>query len=145
MKFPFEPSTRKERVKYKTIESVIQAQKLFEGFNSENYLALDFTHKWLGDLWITKEEKRKIWHRRPYDSTSFRILVKALRVAGENDCFNKSMDKEEFKELVVKGDSHLYRGNVNNWLKRRPAKEIFEINGKIKLLYPLREIWGIED
>lgn len=43
--------------------------------------------------------------------------------------------------MVAKGDSTIYPGAVNNWLKRHPGKDIFEINDEIKLLYPLKEIW----
>jgi len=142
----FAPVPRKERVRKKTIKSANYVKGLFKDSQSEEYLALDLEHSWKSSLWITNEEKRKIWHRRPIESKAYRILIKALRVAGENNCLNKPMDKEEFKQEVARGDSTIYPGAVNNWLKGNPGKQIFKTNfNEIKLNYPLKEIWGMEN
>ena len=123
------------------LKSLEDTRKLFEGYESKEYLAVDVKDGRRGSLWIVNNDKRKIEGRRLYiNSKDFEILVKALNVAGENDCLNKPMDVDEFKVRVTE-DSTIYRGDVNNWLKVHPGKDIFEFNEKIRLKYPFKEIW----
>jgi hypothetical protein len=133
---------RRERERLELIKSAEYAKKLFENYPSEEGLVLDCRHKYLGKLLIANDEERKIWGSRPYATKSFKILVKALIVAGENDCLNKPMDKEEFKELVSKSERDVYRGMVTHWLSGRAAKNIFkEVDGKLRLKHGVKDVW----
>ena len=69
------------------------------------------------------------------------IIIRGLIVLGENKCFEDPMDKDKFKEMVVKGEFNIDRSDVNGWLKRKPANNLFEINGGIKSKYPVKEVW----
>ncbi len=134
--------SRSERNRHEVIDLANYAIELFKDCQSEEILVVDASDRILCRYWAKKEDgsKRIVSGRYPYDSKQNKIIIKGLVVFGKNGCLKGSIDKDEFKDMVIEGEPNMYRRDLNQWLKGTASKRIFEVGDKIRLLYPPKEL-----
>lgn len=146
--FSWYTQSRLRRHGYDLLLKAVKTLRLAQKYETDNHLALDFSHNYILRVWLKDGEKTKVWGKTRYAERSSRILIHALYMAVKNEWFKKPVKKWDFNEKVSRECIGASPGSVNHFLKRKWTQKIFEVDDTtdtVKLLFLPKEILGVEE
>ena len=101
--------------------STEKLENLFKDVDSEEYIVIQKKGRMCRYWKKDRQGNKAVLISYLENSRQNRMLTNALTVLGKKG-FDEPMEKEEFKNMVVKDDHGLDSSDVNSWLKRKSAR-----------------------